>query len=145
MTDDDFARIIGDGTFDPACFCTTGGASTADVTLDGLLAAKAEMERLPRPDFDALVCLPKALAALKQEMPTQADHPEWRNLYGVPVYAAKDADDAALIVADLKGKGKRPAVVYAPGDPQEILDLPPLQQMPEPCRREAPPFLKFLW
>lgn len=111
-------------------------ASASDVTTESLLEMMQQLKAIPRPDFDAIVCLPAAYRILKEAFPEVKDGTADR-LLGIPIYLAYTAVEAALIAAKLKGEGKRVVVMFRGGDPREILDLPP---MPEP-RRPAPPIL----
>ncbi len=96
------------------------------ITAASILAIKRRLEEL-RPGFDAIVCLPAALAWVRQGCTLLAAGAGFdRSLDGLPVYAA---GDAARIVHDLKCGGKRPAVFSGPGDPEQIPDLPNLVRL----------------
>ena len=101
------------------------GPSNADaITVDTITEMMRKAAAMPKPTFDAIVCLPLAYDAIRAQTVEKLPLPFYGvplwpdRLYGVPIYLALTEVEASRLCFDLRREGKRPLLVRAPGDPE---------------------------
>lgn len=108
--------------FGPLSAVQTSAAPAEEITLESILAAVEKLKAIPRPEYDAFICLPDLWDCLLREFGSAVDvFRGFSRLYGIPIYRAADDMDAVMIFTDLLAAGIRPRILQ---------ERPPATQAP---------------
>ncbi len=96
-----------------------------NITIAGILDVVDKFRAIPKPKYNAFVCLPSALEALHNKcLATPPSAAPLDTLFGIPVYEAADDNEAKMIYLELLGQGKRPVILRGstlPASPEPFL------------------------
>lgn len=88
------------------------GYFSTDALIEDMAKIRLMLDRLPKPDFDCVICKPDTAAKIKEALGERRSYPlTFDMLRGLPLYIRPDDESCVLLAADLRGRGHNPQIV----------------------------------